>query len=179
MVDFLSKKYRKTLEYCQSVEEFLPSVSVIELNNFQFAGVAAECCCCHSKIVLSWETDALRFSKHLWRRRICFKEIVFSTRLGLIFFLNSLFFFSSFLLFSYELTSVCSVVVDNILKTDFFKGKPVVGEKETSYQEEEEGKRKNQWERKKKKNSNLCFFLRKKKKKKKNNHLLQKEVSNS
>ncbi|RVW80331.1 Leucine-rich repeat receptor-like protein kinase PXL1 [Vitis vinifera] len=60
-----------------------------ELNNFQFAGVAAECCCCHSKIVLSWETDALRFSKHLWRRRICFKEIVFSTRLGLIFFLNS------------------------------------------------------------------------------------------
>ncbi|RVW48063.1 hypothetical protein CK203_073479 [Vitis vinifera] len=53
-----------------------------ELNNFQFAGVAVECCCCHSKIVLSWETDALRFSKHLWRRRICFKEIVFSTRLA-------------------------------------------------------------------------------------------------
>ncbi|RVX20814.1 hypothetical protein CK203_002413 [Vitis vinifera] len=53
----------------------------LKLNNFQFAGVAAECCCCHSKIVLSWETDALRFSKHLWRRRICFKEIVFSTRL--------------------------------------------------------------------------------------------------
>ena len=23
---------------------------------------------CHSKIVLSWKTDALRFSKHLWRR---------------------------------------------------------------------------------------------------------------
>ena len=51
----------------------------------------------------------------------------------------------------------------NILKTDFFKGKPVVGEKETSYQEEEEEEeKKNQWEKKKKFEN--CKFSRKRKK---------------
>ena len=48
---------------------------------------------------------------------------------------------------------MCAVWFSNILKTDFFKGKPVVGEKETSYQEEEERKKKkNRGCEKKKKN---------------------------
>ena len=55
---------------------------------------------------------------------------------------------------------MCAVWLSNILKTDFFKGKPVVGEKKKkSYQEEEERKKKKTVVVKRKKKIELQFVI--------------------